>query len=141
MGKRRKLAKHIIREISGFAPYERRVMELLRNGLDKRALKLAKKRVQIFCFFYLKMYHFTYYYFTFSWVAIIVDYAKELNLVMPLKKSNNNNNKKRKKLNKAFHNNIKQIEINSINEIFRPREGFYSYLWSILLFSFSSLQT
>lgn len=30
---------------SSLAPYERRVIELLRNGKDKRARKLAKKRV------------------------------------------------------------------------------------------------
>jgi hypothetical protein len=29
------------------APYERRVIELLRNSKDKRARKLAKKRVRI----------------------------------------------------------------------------------------------
>jgi len=31
------------------APYERRVIELLRNSKDKRARKLAKKRVRLFC--------------------------------------------------------------------------------------------
>ena len=35
------------------APYERRVIELLRNSKDKRARKLAKKRV---CWFQLGMY-------------------------------------------------------------------------------------
>ena len=30
---------------SSLAPYERRVIELLRNSRDKRARKLAKKRV------------------------------------------------------------------------------------------------
>lgn len=29
------------------APYERRVIELLRNSRDKRARKLAKKRVRL----------------------------------------------------------------------------------------------
>ena len=29
----------------GFAPYERRVMEYLKVGKDKRALKFAKKRL------------------------------------------------------------------------------------------------
>ena len=29
------------------APYERRVIELLRNSKDKRARKLAKKRVRV----------------------------------------------------------------------------------------------
>jgi hypothetical protein len=32
--------------VAGFAPYEKRVMEFLRNGKDKRARKLAKKRVR-----------------------------------------------------------------------------------------------
>ena len=41
----RSLAKEVVREVVGFSPYERRLMELLRNGLDKRALKLAKKRL------------------------------------------------------------------------------------------------
>jgi hypothetical protein len=45
MGKGRRLAKELIREVCGYAPYERRIMELCRNGLDKRALKLAKKKV------------------------------------------------------------------------------------------------
>ncbi len=31
---------------SSLAPYERRVIELLRNSKDKRARKLAKKRVR-----------------------------------------------------------------------------------------------
>jgi large subunit ribosomal protein L36e len=36
----------LIREVVGFAPYERRVMELLKNSKDKRARKLAKRRVR-----------------------------------------------------------------------------------------------
>jgi len=43
--KRVRLIKDIIREVSGFAPYERRILELLRNNLDKRALKYAKKKL------------------------------------------------------------------------------------------------
>jgi large subunit ribosomal protein L36e len=35
----------LIREVVGFAPYERRVMELLKNSKDKRARKLAKRRL------------------------------------------------------------------------------------------------
>jgi hypothetical protein len=31
--------------VNSLAPYERRVIELLRNSKDKRARKLAKKRV------------------------------------------------------------------------------------------------
>lgn len=33
---------------TGLAPYERRVIELLRNSKDKRARKLAKKRLGSF---------------------------------------------------------------------------------------------
>jgi len=43
--RRVRLIKEIVREVAGFAPYERRVLELLRNNLDKRALKLAKKKL------------------------------------------------------------------------------------------------
>jgi large subunit ribosomal protein L36e len=43
--KRVKFVREIVREVSGFAPYERRIMELLRNNLDKRALRLAKKKL------------------------------------------------------------------------------------------------
>lgn len=32
-------------QVAGFAPYERRVMELIRNSKDKKARKLTKKRV------------------------------------------------------------------------------------------------
>lgn len=35
----------MIREVCGFAPYERRAMELLKVSKDKRALKFIKKRV------------------------------------------------------------------------------------------------
>ncbi len=44
-GKRVKAIRELIRDVAGYAPYERRIMELCRNGLDKRALKLAKKKV------------------------------------------------------------------------------------------------
>merc|ERR1712072_1095577 len=37
--------KSIVREVAGFAPYERRVMELIRNSKDKKARKLTKKRL------------------------------------------------------------------------------------------------
>ncbi|PAV20848.1 casein kinase subunit II beta [Pyrrhoderma noxium] len=42
---RTKFVRSIVREVVGFAPYERRVMELLRNSKDKRARKLTKKRL------------------------------------------------------------------------------------------------
>ncbi|KAG8948091.1 hypothetical protein FRC04_010003 [Tulasnella sp. 424] len=41
----RPFVKSIIREVTGFAPYERRIMELLRNNKDKKAKKLTKKRL------------------------------------------------------------------------------------------------
>ncbi|KTW29352.1 hypothetical protein T552_04107 [Pneumocystis carinii B80] len=40
--------RDVIREVTGFAPYERRVIELLRNSKDKRARKLAKRRLGTF---------------------------------------------------------------------------------------------
>jgi len=48
------LIRDVVREVVGFAPYERRVMELLKGGGNnpqKRAAKFAKARVcrQIVC--------------------------------------------------------------------------------------------
>lgn len=46
LGKRSGLVRAVIRQVSGFAPYEKKIMELLQTGgakEDKRALKLAKK--------------------------------------------------------------------------------------------------
>jgi len=37
--------RDLIQEVCGYAPYERRIMELLKVGLDKRALRLAKRRL------------------------------------------------------------------------------------------------
>lgn len=34
-------------QVAGFSPYEKRVMELLRNSKDKKARKLTKKRVRL----------------------------------------------------------------------------------------------
>ena len=49
--KRVKFIRDLVREVVGFAPYEKRCMELLRIGKDKRALKFVKKRVRIFLHF------------------------------------------------------------------------------------------
>ncbi|KAG0167551.1 60S ribosomal protein L36 [Apophysomyces sp. BC1034] len=46
--KRNVFVKSIVREVAGFAPYERRVMELIKNSKDKRAKKLTKKRLGTF---------------------------------------------------------------------------------------------
>ncbi|PWS22912.1 hypothetical protein DKP78_15900, partial [Enterococcus faecium] len=43
--KHAKFARDLIREVCGFAPYEKRAMELLKVSKDKRALKFIKKRV------------------------------------------------------------------------------------------------
>merc|ERR1739845_254177 len=43
--KHAKFIRDIVREVSGFAPYERRAIELLRISKDKRALKFCKKRL------------------------------------------------------------------------------------------------
>ncbi|KAK2959226.1 putative large subunit ribosomal protein L36e [Blattamonas nauphoetae] len=45
MNHRTKLVKQVIAEISGSAPYEKRIIELLRVGKEKRALKFAKARL------------------------------------------------------------------------------------------------
>ncbi|CAN1282547.1 60S ribosomal protein L36-2 [Linum perenne] len=39
------LVRNLIREVAGFAPYEKRITELLKVGKDKRALKLAKRKL------------------------------------------------------------------------------------------------
>lgn len=45
LSKRVKFARDLVREVCGQAPYEKRLMELLKVQRDKRALKFAKKRV------------------------------------------------------------------------------------------------
>ncbi|KAI9732124.1 MAG: 60S ribosomal protein L36 [Cirrosporium novae-zelandiae] len=46
--KKTSFIRDIVREVAGHAPYERRIIELLRNSKDKRARKLAKKRLGTF---------------------------------------------------------------------------------------------
>lgn len=48
--KHSKFVRDMIREVCGFAPYERRAMELLKVSKDKRALKFIKKRVSLVFF-------------------------------------------------------------------------------------------
>jgi large subunit ribosomal protein L36e len=45
LASRTAFVRELIKEVAGLAPYEKRVIELLRNSKDKRARKLAKKRV------------------------------------------------------------------------------------------------
>merc|ERR1712146_240161 len=45
LGVKVKHARDVIREVCGFTPYEKRAMELLSQGFDKRALKFCKKRL------------------------------------------------------------------------------------------------
>jgi len=44
-GKRVGMIRSLIRDVAGSAPYEKRLMELLKTGRDKRALKLAKRKL------------------------------------------------------------------------------------------------
>ena len=48
LSKRTAFVREIVKEVAGLAPYERRIIELLRNSKDKRARKLAKKRLGTF---------------------------------------------------------------------------------------------
>ncbi|PWA95392.1 60S ribosomal protein L36-3 [Artemisia annua] len=43
--KRVHFVRNLVREVAGFAPYERRIIELIRVGKDKRALKVAKRKL------------------------------------------------------------------------------------------------
>ena len=45
LSKRVKFVRDVVREVCGLAPYEKRMIELLKVQRDKRALKFAKKRV------------------------------------------------------------------------------------------------
>lgn len=48
LSKRTAFVRDVVKEVAGLAPYEKRVIELLRNSKDKRARKLAKKRLGTF---------------------------------------------------------------------------------------------
>ncbi|ESN96142.1 hypothetical protein HELRODRAFT_67827 [Helobdella robusta] len=43
--KHAKFVRDLVRDVCGFAPYEKRSMELLKVGKDKRALKFCKRRL------------------------------------------------------------------------------------------------
>jgi len=45
LSKSMKHVRDLIREVVGFAPYEKRAQELLRIGKEKRCLKFCKKRL------------------------------------------------------------------------------------------------
>ncbi len=49
LGQRVRLIRQVIREVAGFTPYEKRIMEMLKGGGNnpqKRAWRFAKKRVR-----------------------------------------------------------------------------------------------
>ncbi|KAK3906708.1 ribosomal protein L36e [Staphylotrichum tortipilum] len=46
--KRTQFVRSIVKEVAGLAPYERRVIELIRNGKDKRARKYSKRKLGTF---------------------------------------------------------------------------------------------
>jgi large subunit ribosomal protein L36e len=45
LSKHTKFIRDIVREVSGFTPYEKRAMELLKISKDKRTLKFLKRRL------------------------------------------------------------------------------------------------
>ncbi len=48
LGKRVALVREVIREVAGLAPYERKMMEMIRTGVaskEKKAVKLARARL------------------------------------------------------------------------------------------------
>ncbi|QLL31036.1 hypothetical protein HG536_0A08510 [Torulaspora globosa] len=45
---RTKFVRSLVREFAGLSPYERRLIDLIRNAGEKRARKVAKKRLGSF---------------------------------------------------------------------------------------------
>ena len=48
LGKRVSLVREVIREVAGLAPYERKMIEMIRTGIaskEKKAVKIAKRRL------------------------------------------------------------------------------------------------
>ncbi|KAI0986450.1 hypothetical protein GJ496_005871 [Pomphorhynchus laevis] len=45
VSKHNKFVREIVREVVGYSPYERRAMELIKAGKDKRTVKFLKKRL------------------------------------------------------------------------------------------------
>ncbi|KAI6190242.1 60S ribosomal protein L36 [Aphelenchoides bicaudatus] len=45
LSRKTKICREVVREITGFSPYEKRAMELLRISRDKKTLKFLKKRI------------------------------------------------------------------------------------------------
>ena len=45
LNKRVAFVRDVIREVAGFSPYEKRVLELLKVGKEKRSLKLLKTKL------------------------------------------------------------------------------------------------
>ena len=48
LGSRVRVVREVIREVCGFAPYEKKMMELIRTGVpakEKKAVKVARRRL------------------------------------------------------------------------------------------------